>query len=700
MVISRHEIRKLFAARTAALLLLLLAVNVLLQLYLFTATGEDGYTQKAYSDLWHEISTMEPEDVLPALEEARDSAEKYSEITLYGRVYEEAEAVLTYDAYLESIAEKAGDIALMGRLSGGNAYALRNAEKTAAVYARLKGITPVITDPTGVLAVTDNALTDAIAVLMLFIVAVNLLFAEKNEKQLNLLRSTPKGRRPLMRAKSLVMAVAVVLLTVALYGTNALLGRLLYGAVDLTVPVQSIALYRSCPYALTVGGFLAGYFAVSAVSLVLLGFIFMAFSAAAERLIFVFAASAAVVILETVCYTQIPATSHLATLKYLNVIGGVRSGACLADYVNLNIAGRPVSALLLYGVCLAAALVLAALYVIRYLDRPRTARALPAGRRFFPGAGKHTCLFLHECVKLLLPGGGAAVIVLLVLVTIWWNPAMRVQFDSLDEVYYKAYTDELCGPADAEKLESIERERETYEQLGRDISADLASGKSEGYIQLKYKEELLRQQAFDRVAEQAEYLRAVPGGWFFYAKGYEILTDPDSALNRDLPQALLYVFALIALAFGIVSVDYRNEEVRLLRTTVFGRRRLTAAKCALGVLCAAIAFAAVYLVRVCRVLGAYGTAGLAAPAASMAHLSTVPAGVTVWQYLLLILAMRFAAGVLVVGAVFILMRKMRNGIAVLALGAALFVLPLILAALEMPGARWLLCNPLLLGHVF
>ena len=65
--------------------------------------------------------------------------------------------------------------------------------------------------------ITDNELTDYVAVIMLFIIALNIVFYEKSENQLALLRTTARGRRQLMASKSFVMIMAVILITLLLY---------------------------------------------------------------------------------------------------------------------------------------------------------------------------------------------------------------------------------------------------------------------------------------------------------------------------------------------------------------------------------------------------------------------------------------------------------------------------------------------------
>ena len=186
--------------------------------------------------------------------------------------------------------------------------------------------------------------------------------------------------------------------------------------------------------------------------------------------------------------------------------------------------------------------------------------------------------------------------------------------------------DKFYGPLDEKNGNRITEEKEKYEQMYADISADREQGKSENYIRIKYKEGLNRQAAFDLVTEHVDYLQSSEflqsrtGGWLFYDEGYAILTDGQNSRNRDVSQAFVYLILLIALTCGIYGVDYANSEKRLLQTTYLGRRELQNKKRVLGILCTWMAFVIVYMVRLCNVLGAYGTRGLFASAAwSICH---------------------------------------------------------------------------------
>lgn len=190
------------------------------------------------------------------------------------------------------------------------------------------------------------------------------------------------------------------------------------------------------------------------------------------------------------------------------------------------------------------------------------------------------------------------------------------------------------------------------------------------------------------------------GGWLFYEKGYDILTDKNHLKNRDISQAFAYLMILVAITCGIYGVDFANSEMRILRTTYHGRKNLKNIKGVLGVLCTLIAFVLVYIVRLLNVLMAYGICGFAAPAASMEHLSRVPQNISVFQYILIVMAMRFIGGLIVTKVVFVSFRYFENSISVIILCIVIFIIPIALAAFDVPNSQYILFNPLLLGNIF
>ena len=396
MDIVKNEICKLLTKRTVLILLFLLVLNPVLGLYTMNTVNDDGYTGKDYSALYGEISNYSREEVLPEIEQRQMTAEAYGRISLCSRVYKEVGACLSYDEYLDSVNEKADEISIMNKFSGNGGFAEKNAAKTSRVYSKLKGIVPEVIDASGLLNITDNELTDYVAVIMLFIIALNLVFYEKSENQLALLRTTARGRRQLMASKSFVMIMAVILITLLLYGINAVISMCFYNPINLKSPLQSVYLYYGSPFKLSIGQFLACYFPVKIISFILLGLFFMLICAALDNIIFVFVASAVTVVIEAICYTTISGTSFLAFLKYINIMYGVRTGRLFSDYVNINLFGYPLNTGVLYGLFWLVCIAVCIFAVTNYLNSVHEKRLL-----LLPGfacgknTGCHTSLFLH-----------------------------------------------------------------------------------------------------------------------------------------------------------------------------------------------------------------------------------------------------------------------------------------------------------------
>lgn len=717
MGILKSELWKLLTRRTVLILLLLIAVNPLLQLYAIKTPGGDGYSQVDYSRAYREAGSRAP-DAAP--EEAGegtghggeevdgealggetiDYAAVYSEMRLRSRVGQEIEAIAAYDDYLASVDRKADEIAILQRFVDDGGYAAENAERTRGVYRKLQGITPEAQDPMPLLNVTDNDVTNYLAVIMVFIISLGLVFYEKNEGQLGLLRTTLNGRRKLMAAKVAAMFLSALFVVVSLYAVNAVVGRCVFGTIDYGRPLQSIYVYMKSPFRMSIGGFLGTWFAAKLLTLFLLGTFFMLMGAVFNNIIFVFVSSAAAVLAEVLLHAGISGTHFLAFFKYVNIAHGIKTGGLFADYVNLNLFGTPVNTFFLYWGVWAIAAAAVTFSVVNRLGATHETRAASA-KKTKAGGGRecHTNLFLHESYKLLFPGKCLIVLVLACAITAWWNPAAKVQFDRIDEVYYKDYMDRFYGALDDANRERIGAEQAKFDRLAEDIAADYEKGRSALYIDVKYRDELSRQDAFEMVRNHVEYLDAVDGGWLFFDKGYGILTDGAQPQNRDVMQAFVYVILLIAMTFGIFGPDHRNSEVRILRSTYRGRGKLGRLKCVLGVACTLAAFALVYLVHVFNILGAYGTGGIHAPAASIENLAHIPENISVLQYLLIILLMRIVAGFAIVAAVFLLFRLLKNNITVIIACIVLFMIPLVLVGLSLPGTQYILLNPLLLGNV-
>jgi hypothetical protein len=700
MSLLKNELCKLLSKKAAWILLLLILVNPLALIYIINTPSEEGYTIKEYSSVYRKINGLNENSALEKIDNCLNETESYGMMNLYTRVYSEVEGVFSYGEYLDEIDKKTEDVNIMARFFNNGTYAIENARKTQQAYQKLKGLTIKPVDPSGILCLTDIGITDYILLLIIFILAVSIIFQEKDNNQFKLIRTMKKGRISIMLSKIMVMIISIVVMTVILYGTNYAVARANFGIPDFTTPIQSLYAYRSCPFNLNIGSFLISYIVIKILANILIGMFFLVICAVFDSFIYVFMSGAVLVFVEILLYTKISETHYLAYLKFINIMYGIKTVDMLSDYINLNVLGHPVNTCIMYGIMWLILFMCSIIYLKNYLDVPREKKQMKFGKlKIIRCFGGHTSIFRHESYKVMIAGRALFILILFIGFVVWWNPPMNMSFDSIDEVYYKGYMDELYGPLDSEIYSKFNEEKMKYDELSDRISADMEQGKDEVYISIKYKEEISRNAAFDKVTSHLSYLES-KNGWFFFDKGFHILTDREFVENRDISQAFVYIIILIALTFGIYGIDYNNSEMVLLRTTVNGRRRLDAIKGALGLLSTVISFTLIYIIRMVNVLSAYGTKGLQAPASSMEHLPSIPQNVSVLQYLFIIMAMRLIAGVIVVITVFLITKLLKNSFYAIALCILLFVLPLSLVLLKVPNAEYILLNPLLIGNVF
>ena len=700
MSLLKNELCKLLSKKAAWILLLLILVNPLALIYIINTPSEEGYTIKEYSSVYRKTNGLNENSALEKIENCLNETESYGMMNLYTRVYSEVEGVFSYGEYLDEIDKKTEDVNIMARFFNDGTYAIENARKTQQAYQKLKGLTIKPVDPSGILCLTDIGITDYILLLIIFILAVSIIFQEKDNNQFKLLRTMEKGRISIMLSKIMVMIISIVAMTVILYGTNYAVARANFGIPDFTTPIQSLYAYRSSPFNLNIGGFLISYIVIKILANILIGMFFLVICAVFDSFIYVFMSGAVLVFVEILLYTKISETHYLAYLKFINIMYGIKTVDMLSDYINLNVLGHPVNTCIMYGIMWLILFMCSIIYLKNYLNVPREKKQMKFGKlKIIICFGGHTSIFRHESYKMMIAGRALFILILFIGFIVWWNPPMNMSFNSIDEVYYKEYMDELYGPLDSEIYSKFNEEKMKYDELSDRISADMEQGKDEVYINIKYKEELSRNVAFDKVTSHLSYLES-KNGWFFFDKGFCILTDREFVENRDISQAFVYIIILIALTFGIYGIDYNNSEMVLLRTTVNGRRRLDAIKGALGLLSTVISFTLIYIIRMANVFSAYGTKGLQAPASSMEHLSSIPQNVSVLQYLFIIMAMRLIAGVIVVITVFLITKLLKNSFYAIALCILLFVLPLSLVLLKVPNAEYILLNPLLIGNVF
>src|SRR5690606_715002 len=129
----------------------------------------------------------------------------WKERNLIEQALREMQAVTGYDAYLRQIEENATLMSTISIFAKPGTFAYRNIQQTPDDFAHLKGNELQFDVSKGVTMATQFMATDVIAVLMIFVVIVLLITREKEQRCLGLIKTTYKGRGPLVASKLLAV---------------------------------------------------------------------------------------------------------------------------------------------------------------------------------------------------------------------------------------------------------------------------------------------------------------------------------------------------------------------------------------------------------------------------------------------------------------------------------------------------------------
>ncbi|MDR2671143.1 MAG: hypothetical protein LBC26_05425, partial [Oscillospiraceae bacterium] len=417
------------------------------------------------------------------------------------------------------------------------------------------------------------------------------------------------------------------------------------------------------------------------------------------RTVLFFAASLAL-------YLLVDGNSSLGWLKYLNIIPFLQVGPVYRYFFHLRLFAWPVGMVPAFAGALALALPLlgwTALRLFRVRDplpsmagRPKTRTA--ARRRL------HTRLFRHEAYKLLRAQSGLLV-VLLFLAVQGYLAVQSVPYGDANERYYRNYMEVLAGPLSDRQRTAIDREQarlDGYDAMlqeagGRYAAQQISYG--EWYAVQRLVEENTRgRPAFERVQARLAYLEALARRtgetpWFVYETGYDALTGHAyEAYAGDMRCAAVLLLGLIALFAPLFSVEYATGMIRLIACYPEGRGATVRAKLRLAAPLYSLLFAAAYLPEWLRVVRQYGLPCLKAGIASVPGLANFPFSVALWQYLALLLAVRYVMFFCALCVLFRLSVLLGHTIKTLLAATALFAAPALLHSLGVRAVDFLSFN--------
>lgn len=256
----RNELNRVLNRSYALFVLALLVVNVLL---LSSISPLNDVTPEQIKESFQKIAsenlTMKEIEhhyqglLLGDDEESLFSDQMWEDLFITSFVRDYLGAIEAYPSYIESVSEESLDIPIFDR-SDERQRTVK--EISRQNYSKLKGLS---LEPVMFLSVEEPIRfvpTDLLLLVLLFYTTMIVFWEDRENGTLDFYRSMKRGRIPLATAKLLTIAILAMIFVLLFYGCNLLVGVVKYGAVDYSLPIQSIRFMMSSFLQLNIGQYL------------------------------------------------------------------------------------------------------------------------------------------------------------------------------------------------------------------------------------------------------------------------------------------------------------------------------------------------------------------------------------------------------------------------------------------------------------
>ena len=625
----------------------------------------------------------------------------YPEIELTDRLFEEISACENYDSYLENIDSTARKMTGISLFADPDSFSYKNIARTPADFAHLKGSKLTAAPSKGVSMATGFLATDLIAILMIMTVVVTIVTREKELDQITLARTTFKGRMPLGIAKLFTCFAAAMAAEILLYAVNFAVSYFTYGFGNLSRQIQSVYEFNGSNLKISVRQYFALFLAAKLAVYCVFAAIIYLVTVVSNTAVKVYGALMITIAAEAVLYYTIPSTSYLCPLKYINILAYANTKDLFANYLNLNLFGKPVNYMAVFVSSALVLLIVISILSVLIFSKQRVIKSRTRKfslAKFSIFKGRTTNLFLQECYKVFIGGKALLILIAFAVITAVSYSPISESFSSADEVYYKQYMLKFEGEYTSEKQKMINEEDQKFADAQMKMSEEMANSEGDGvFIMMKYQDILAPQYAFEQVKAHAEYLSTTENGEFVYDSGYKLLTGDESAGNKDLTLGLTAMAMVILCLTYVYAAEYQTGANVLLKTSARGREDTFLCKFGIGVIIVTIIFALTYAPYFYNVISAYGTRGINARACSIEALSNFD--ISIKGYLILISLGRYLSLLCAMLIIYFLSAKLKSVISTFLAATAVLILPILLALLGIDVFKYVLLDPILVGNL-
>ena len=483
------------------------------------------------------------------------------------------------------------------------AYRSRELDRTVSEYQKLQGIELIKGDYTAVRKYAAWLPGMLMELMFLVLLLYYAFFEDKDHNRYLLLRSTARGRKGLAQAKLLTCFCSVLIFTVLYEAAVFFVLQVLYGPVDLNAPVQSVSSFRNSPWKISILGMLVLSWALKSLVLcTVLSFLWilsMSFGKISLPVLIV----SGVLGLELLLWYLIRPEGTLRIFHLVNLFSLADPRESIGSFYLLNLCSKPVRADRMAVILACTVLVILSaggirIFAVRNQVRKETfiEKWMLKLRAKLHVLQEGSSLFLLELYKVLIQEKRILLVLVLVIyfISLFRGVHRQDVFASAGAASYQFYAMKLQGEMDGSQEQFIKEEEARFQGMREvsrrlkeepqdpentmDISNVFKAAQLDAEIEiyepgLDLVREQVRKLTMNIVADgNEEELNRQIKRFFVNEDAYsKFFMDYRTRLFRWLAA----VCSLILMTAGLYATDEQSGMSTLIRSTAYGRRRLS-----------------------------------------------------------------------------------------------------------------------------
>lgn len=262
-------------------------------------------------------------------------------------LYKKYSETKDYNAYLNEIfgqeQEKLG-VSIFAA-SSEDSFSENVIRKTSKKYQGMKGTKTSFYSFKWLEKSSENEMADILIVLVIFIIAMHLIFEDKKKNLFSIIRATPRGRAACVSAKMITITISTMFVTFIMYWSTLIYLGCTFGMAGLGESVQSTGMFIACPYHFKVWQFLLFSIFLKIAAYIIIALFILLISMLSANYIVPFGIGMVLVVSNVLMYEAFTSVGKYNVFHYLNLWSFIKSEDLIGNYSLINIGGEPISAM-------------------------------------------------------------------------------------------------------------------------------------------------------------------------------------------------------------------------------------------------------------------------------------------------------------------------------------------------------------------